>query len=568
MAGGRETPRQKMIGMMYLVLTALLALNVSKEIVAAFITINDKLDNSGAIIDDKSYNNTIAFNQKRLALKEKKASLKTIDLWQGKSEQLNRLTSSTVSFILENSNEMIKMAEGKDWIAAKNDRDEIIQLKSLFDISNMDNYDIPTTLFIGGNPNQPNNKGNSIRDSIISYRNKVCKLMANYSEGKKEYRFDPLLAEKDIEKALLSVNPKDTSTIKHVFTTLSIPQNIQVKDGGEVKEKPWASAMFDHAPIVAAAALFTALKVDVLNGKSIASDFMLAKVDAPMFNFNKIEPLPFSRSNYVNLGDSLDLNVMIAAYDSTENNIIRYGIDQDTVPENWTTTNGKINLKANNPGYHIVKGQIGVKENNEIKYRDWRYAYTVGKPTGTIALPKLNYLYRGNKNLVVGSGSGFNDYRLVGLENVSIRNEDGKQYAYPGNGRKAKIKILGIDNKGSQKDLGTYEFNVDDAPTPELKMGSAVDTRKVECSEIKYARRIIPFYEPGIPLECNFKVIDWELSIDGNPTRIKGNSNVLTQEAINFLNQCRSGSRIIIQAMVQNTISNKTKRKNLMLDVR
>jgi len=42
MAGGKETPRQKMIGMMYLVLTALLALNVSKEIVIAFITLNDK----------------------------------------------------------------------------------------------------------------------------------------------------------------------------------------------------------------------------------------------------------------------------------------------------------------------------------------------------------------------------------------------------------------------------------------------------------------------------------------------------------------------------------------------
>ena len=568
MAGGKETPRQKMIGMMYLVLTALLALNVSKEIVAAFITINDKLDNSGAIIENKSHNNTVAFNQKRFALKEKEASLKTINLWQGKSEELNKLTSKTVSFILQNSNEMIKMAEGKDWIASKNDNGDIEQLKPLFDISNMDNYDIPTSLFIGGNPNKPNDKGNAIRDSIISYRDHVCMLMANYTEGENEWSFDPKLAEKDIEKALLTANPEDTSSIKHIFSILSIPASIQVKDAGDVKDKPWASAMFDHAPIVAAAALFTALKVDVLNGKSIASDFMLAKVDAPMFNFNKIEPLPFSGSNYVNLGDSLDLKVMIAAYDSTENNIIRYGIDQDTIPENWKTTQGEIHLQANSPGYHIVKGQIGVKENNEIKYRDWRYAYTVGKPTGTIALPKLNYLYRGNRNLVVGSGSGFNDYRLVGVENVSIRNENGKQYAYPGNGRKTKIKILGIDNNGLQKDLGTFEFNVDDAPTPELKMGSAVDTRKVECSEIKYARRLIPFYEPGIPLECNFKVVDWELSIDGNPTRIKGNSNVLSQEAINFLNQCRSGSRIIVQAEVLNTISNKTKRKNLMLEVR
>ena len=46
MAGGKETPRQKMIGMMYLVLTALLALNVTKEILDAFIAIEKNITNS------------------------------------------------------------------------------------------------------------------------------------------------------------------------------------------------------------------------------------------------------------------------------------------------------------------------------------------------------------------------------------------------------------------------------------------------------------------------------------------------------------------------------------------
>lgn len=568
MAGGKETPRQKMIGMMYLVLTALLALNVSKEIVAAFITINDKLDSSGAIINGKNDNNITAFNQKRLALKEKKASLKTIDLWQGKSNQLTKLADRTVSFILQNSNEMIKMAEGKDWIANQNEHGQITQLKPLFDISNMDNYDIPTNLFIGGNPNKPNDKGNGIRDSIIEYRNNVCKLMANYTENEKQWSFDPLIAENDLEKALQTVNPKDTSSIKHVFSTLSIPKSIEVKDAGEVKEKPWASAMFDHAPIVAAAALFTALKVDVLNGKSIASDYMLAKVDAPMFNFNKIEPLPFSKSNYVNLGDSLDLNVMIAAYDSTENNLIRYGIDQDTIPENWTSTKGKINLDVDQPGYHIVKGQIGVKENNETKYRNWRYAYTVGEPTGSIALPALNFLYRGNQNLVVGSGSGFSKYKLVGIQNVTIREENGKQYAYPGNGRNAKIKIIGIGNNGEQNDLGVFDFKVDDAPTPELKMGSAIETRKADLAEITYATRFTAFYEPGIPLDCNFKVIKWNVRIEGIRNSVDGTTNVLSQKAKDYLKQARPGSTVIVETTVQNTISNKTKRKNLIFKIK
>ncbi len=44
MGHGKETPRQKMIGMMYLVLTALLALNVSKSILEAFVRVNNGLE--------------------------------------------------------------------------------------------------------------------------------------------------------------------------------------------------------------------------------------------------------------------------------------------------------------------------------------------------------------------------------------------------------------------------------------------------------------------------------------------------------------------------------------------
>jgi len=326
--------------------------------------------------------------------------------------------------------------------------------------------------------------------------------------------------------------------------------------------------MFDHAPIVAAAALFTALKVDVLNGKSIASDFMLAKVDAPMFNFNKIEPLPFSNSNYVNLGDSLGLNVMIAAYDSTENNIIRYGIDEDTIPERWATTNGKINLDANSPGYHIAKGQIGVSENNEIKYRDWRYSYTVGEPTGTISLPKLNILYRGNKNEIQGGGSGFTTYRLIAVDNVQIRKENGKQIAYPGRNRFSKIKVIGVNSNGNESDLGTHKFRVENTPSPNLKLGSAEENRDVQLSEITYANRITPYYGPGIPLNCNYRIVDYIVKVEGSPIIKRGRGPVLSEDVKQYLRTARAGSTVTIETTVMNTISNTTSRKNATYKIR
>ena len=63
MAGGKLTPRQKMINMMYLVLTALLALNVTKEVINAFVTINESVQLSKSNIDKKNQNTYAAFAQ-------------------------------------------------------------------------------------------------------------------------------------------------------------------------------------------------------------------------------------------------------------------------------------------------------------------------------------------------------------------------------------------------------------------------------------------------------------------------------------------------------------------------
>src|SRR5690554_5692460 len=149
MAGGKETPRQKMIGMMYLVLTALLALNVSKEIIAAFVTINDKLDTSGEVIRRGTSTTYGVFDNKRAAINAQKGDTKVIDLWQGKAMNLNNRTKQIIHFILSESNDMISQVEGKDWILEKDDQDRITELKSLLEISAMDNYDKPTELFIG-----------------------------------------------------------------------------------------------------------------------------------------------------------------------------------------------------------------------------------------------------------------------------------------------------------------------------------------------------------------------------------------------------------------------------------
>ena len=562
MAGGKETPRQKMIGMMYLVLTALLALNVSKEIVAAFVTINDKLDNSGHIIENSTESLYGTFDSKEAAIKAQKGNLDVIRRWKDKSINLKARTKKTIHFILSQSNEMIEEAEGKSWIA-ENGTDEdgnIIELKSLLEISAMDNYDIPTNKFIGPEPKKPKAAGMAILDSIHAYRDYVTELMGTYRNYKFEAPEDPA----NLKQALMTANPEDTAKIAQFYTSMTIPEEVEVKDAGTTKMMPWPSAMFDHAPIVAAAAMLTSVKVDILNAESLAAEFMLAKVDAPTFNFNKIEPLAFARTGYINQGDSLDLRIMIAAYDSSEAPKIRYGVN-DSIAANWTQTDSTISLVGSTPGEYNVEGQIAVKEKGRETWKPWEFKYTVGKPSGAVSLPEMNVLYRGYNNKVKGAVSGYTGYRLS-MSGGSISQSGDVWIAKPGSGREATISITGVAADGSTASVGSEQFRIRNLPPPTIKLGSIWDGAKASAASIRAMNRIFAQYDESIPLNANFTVVKYIVKVTGAPRNASGTGSKLNGAAMSLIKQARPGSSIVLETDVRGP-DGKIRRKNGVITV-
>jgi hypothetical protein len=533
MAGGKETPRQKMIGMMYLVLTALLALNVSKQIIAAFVTINDKLEQSGQVINNTNQGLYGEFDKKKAALVATKGDMTIFNFWSGKAENMKKETAKIVGYLLSESNEMIKEAEGgMDWVETKDDEGNITSLKPLMDISAMDNYDIPTNMFIGGNPQQPIQRGLDIRLKIHEYRDAVAVMMAEYKQGNKSWKFTPPSSPDGLKDALKTCNPLDTQKIAKFYRSLTLPETLKIKDGGETKDMPWPSVMFDHAPIVAAAAMFTAMKVDIKNAESVAAEYMLGKIDAPSFNFNKIEPLAFARTGYINQGDSLGLRVMIAAYDSNEVSKIRYGINSDN-PASWTETSGTIALKGSTPGDYTVKGQIGVKERGELTWKNWEFNYTVGKPTGTVSLPDMNVLYRGYDNKMQGAASGFPSYELSG-SNVALTKTSDGYIAKPGAGNEASVTVFG-KAEDKKVNLGVFKFRVRPLPPAQIYFGGASNGMQASKMETKLFAK----YPPEIPLNVAFTVLSWELEFMGRSA--KGSGGQLDGAAQALLKQAKPG---------------------------
>lgn len=561
MAGGKETPRQKMIGMMYLVLTALLALNVSKEIIAAFVTLDEKLGASAQLIKNNTMATYDGFKMKQLALQTTKGDMTTLLFWKGKADKLREESSGMIGFLNSECSEMIKLAEKVDWFDAKEDVDEfgnVFRLRSLREVQNMDNYDIPTNVFIGSNPQQPVERGLAIPKRIHQYRNAVTELMGNYESNGKKYTFKAPDDMSQLSAALKSANPDDTAAIAKIFKSLTIPPTLKVKHAGQDVEMPWPSVMFDHAPIVAAAAMFTALTVDIKQAEGDIVAYMLSKVEAPTFNFNKIEPMAFAPTGYLNTGDTMSLRVMIAAYDSTETPRIVW---------NGTEYSGPIPIKAGTPGPQKMEGVIYVKERGQEVPKPWSFNYTVGKPSGAVSLPEMFVLYRGYQNKVVGAASGYPDYRLTGTSNVTLTKSGQEYIASPGAGRDAVISLQGVSPDGKAANLGTFNFRVRNMPKPSVKLGSIEDGDTPDAATVRAQTRLFAGYGDDIPLNANFNITRYEINVSGAPRPEAGTGSTLSAGAQGLIRQARSGNTVTIMTDVVGP-DGKSRKSNMSFKVK
>ena len=136
--GGKESPRSKMIGLMYLVLTALLAMNVSKDILKAFVTVNDNLVRTNENFNNNTTRVLKAFDE---AAKSNPSALPYLE----KAKEVNKLTKEVYDYIDKLKQFLIDEVE-------KSPTKDTATLKFA---NAKDNYDAPTHLMIGDDETKP-----------------------------------------------------------------------------------------------------------------------------------------------------------------------------------------------------------------------------------------------------------------------------------------------------------------------------------------------------------------------------------------------------------------------------
>lgn len=389
MAGGKETPRQKMIGMMYLVLTALLALNVSKSILDAFVAIEENIQISNE-------NEFTRGQEKYEALKEVSEDKTQKDL-QAKAQKLmktvseiDKITAQRIKFIddlkieiLTACGEDIKTVGTKESIIFKayNTKEPLKPIRmKLEHVQGMDKYDEAMHIIIGEDITNPTGKGVELWKTYNGYRKELTQLIASsviVEKGMKPYNFkapeinkytDMLDLSKQVDKAIESSNvaQDDKEAIKKIYISLTKPERSIVHD---VPNVHWIGKTFDHTPVVAALASLSSLQKEILTARADAVSLIRSRVGGGEYSFNKIMALAYG-PDLANNGDEIELQVLMAAYDSDKQpEVTVQGASVSEIKDG----KGFIRTKASGSSEMTLKGTITIKNKSGVpKTENWK----------------------------------------------------------------------------------------------------------------------------------------------------------------------------------------------------
>ena len=646
MGGGKETPRQKMVGLMYLVLMALLAMNVSKEIINAFVTLNNKLESS--IEQVESFNTGLSdeFATKLATLKATGAppdELARVEMHKNTNDSIVDLTrhmcndlvkrnlfllisaaDPSIKFeefddieeaiVSDNAEAKVKLKALSDRVndlgliavdehhelhGAESDHDEYhnplfhidemgyIHIRDLSTYSKKDDYDTPTRLLAGESFELIAPEGLHLMENLHHYRNDLIALIANHPSDTLEggvvyqYKFDTSLIEdpdflitegdrKAFEAVVDSIisfeieehklDPADAEAVRNIYVRMTIPK--KVMNHGE--EYPWIFGQFDHAPIVAASAVMTSVRSDVLQVQTLASQLVSSRVKVQSFNFNKIDPLAFSSTSYINQGDSLGLRVMIAAYDSSEAMELKYWEDdtsqlskseseQDLA--NMKSFKGKAGQSVNisgSVGDHILSGFIAVKEKGVKKWKPWKFNYSVGAPNAAISAADLQVLYLNWNNRIRVSASGYKPeaIRLTG-KGCSVKGPDSKGF-YTANvtnvrSREVKLIVSATDDKGKNVELANETFRVFPLPKPTAYFAGKAGGNLKKVNAVSYSTIVAKLGDS--PLDVPYQVVGFAMftTKNGSPVTYKSKSNRLTPQMKAAVKKIPKGGNLTFQ---------------------
>ncbi|MDD7915017.1 gliding motility protein GldM [Polaribacter ponticola] len=502
MAGGKMSARQKMINLMYLVFIAMLAMNMSKEVLSAFGFMNEKLVSNNASTTEKN-----KLSYANLATKASEQSAKFGKLNE-QAIKIKKHSSDFYSYLAELKTKMTSDIEEKN------------------DYESMDKTDFLDTYFFKGDGFTP--EGQEFLDKINNYRTNV--------------------------NAELGSGNSFESLINKRFNTTDATN----KDGNVV---PWLNYRYEGFPLVASLTNLTQMQADIKNTEAdIVSGLLGGKLEEALSLDNYKGIVALDKNAYF-AGEKVTGKIVLGRYDAT---MVPDKVTLNRRPyTNIKDGQVIIDMPAGNVGNHDIKGQITFTQDGKPVNVDFESSYSViPEPSNAVvSADAMNVVYRGLDNPISVSLPGVGDNNLnVSATGGRLTGSRGKYSMRPGAGNTAVINVSAKLSSGKTVN-SKKTFRVKDIPAAMGSVRNQFGTVRMPKSGLSNAP--ISAGLPDFMFDLKLQVNSFKIKVPGQLTIIVNGSR-LNAAAKQKLSKAKRGDIINIYDIKASIIGNSYKLKKVL----
>ena len=483
MSGAKETPRQKMIGMMYLVYTALLAMNVSKDILDAFDTVNTGVQTTNITLSNQISQKYAAFEE-QYGLDQEKVG----PYWE-KAQALREEATDFINYVEALKWDLVKQVE----LAKATSDEEAIQMainergllknsnttlngRTIYDINtskvkSRDGYNQPTEIMMG-NPEGPGNGGKAydLSEKMKRFRHKLIEAAGPEHLQQIGLITDSIFGSKDY---LLAKGYTESQLKKLSFDGDYYGAKISYYPGStDMVQDSWEYHNFHHTVLVADVTLLNKIISEAQTAELNAITELMSDIHATDFTFDEIGAKVFAESGYLLSGQTYKAQAMVTAWKNSQLTA-RVKLDGGAEKEYTSNAQGVIPLEWNvGVGSHSYTGIIDMLDpsTNQMEEFPFQGSFVVAPPAVSVSATKMNVVYRGIDNpIAVGGGVG-GEISASASSGSLTRTGNGTYNLRPGEANEVTISVT---SAGSS--LGSMKFRVKDLPKPEALIRNVVN---------------------------------------------------------------------------------------------
>ena len=399
------SPRQKMINLMYVVLMAMLALNVSNEVLNGF-----------SIVEESLKRTTANATRENLAIYEDfgaqmKANPQKVKEWYDKAMQVRQMSDSLYNMAENLKIAIVKDADGKDG--------------DLRNIRNKEDMEAANQVMLA--PGR--GRGQELYDAMNNYRKKMLEM---------------------------AISTRQKKTISEILST-TIPENMQTLG------KNWQEYLFESMPAAAAVTLLSTMQSNVRYTEGEILHTLEQNIDVKDIRVNSLNAFVIPNSQTIVRGDKFSARIVMAAIDTTQVPDIYIGNQKVNLKDNL------YERICGSTGDFTLAGYIEtVNGNGDRVRRDFSQKYTVVDPSATVSADLMNMLYAGYSNPISVSVPGvpLNKIQATMTGGTLQPVGPGKYIARPTKVGENAIITVTSTNTGRPQQMGQFTFRVRKLPDP------------------------------------------------------------------------------------------------------